>query len=1343
MACNFYTITVSQLDLDNATGNFSYEDYVLYVNYTDCNGDPQTTSFGVAGTYTDVICVDEFSFVSLYYYTNDNPSLASFSTANIGDPCSPGPTPTPTPTYVPPTPTPTPSNPGTCWTIKIANGEAPLYCNETSFNGDPLYIQYTDNSGVFHNAIWTSLPYSLTYEGYYTYYLCLQNTTSPTFAYGGVGTALICSTAESFGTCYGDDVCSIPPTPTSTETPTGTPTGTGTPTQTPTTTPVCSVPTLDSVTLVSGSLFTLNYGTPTNCNVLTLSFSRDQVNWTNSTSGCFTGRQVDTGDATGTWYFRLTQYCNVGGTANSNVVSYTYPSPTPTQTPTNTPTTTTTLTATPTGTGTPTPTTTPTRTPRPSCPNNVVVIQICNSNAARDDNFNVYLNGTYIGFLNLNSNAQIGSLFIGTPDTNVNVTEPDFTCPLSGMVNYRFSEDSLIYGGNNVLYLENAQNNNNGNLGTVEIRNYVQVGNDLVQPCGIANLNYSGPSGSNFTFNFTYNQCCEFTITPTPTQTPTNTPTPTTTTTLTATPTNTQTPTPTSVCYTYEISADDGTSNRNSYDFTYTNCSGTIITSSIVNLTTRTICAKEDSISSPSPYVFADGPGAICTINPTNTPTQSATNTPTPTQTRTPTQTPNCYTYDVYADDGTSNRTAYDFSYINCSGALIDSFVVNTTTITVCARENSITSPSLFVFANGPFGACSFDPTPTPTQTPTSTQTPTQTPTNTPTSTTTLTATPTQTPTQTPTTTTTLTATPTQTPTNTPTTTTTLTATSTQTPTNTPTSTTTLTSTPTQTPTNTPTSTTTLTATPTQTPTNTPTSTTTLTATPTQTETSTQTPTNTPTSTTTLTATPTQTPTNTPTSTTTLTATPTQTETPTQTPTNTQTGTAAITPTPTNTQTSTQTPTTTTTLTATPTQTETPTNTPTNTQTGTAANTPTPTNTQTSTPTPTATTTLTATPTQTETPTNTPTSTQTSTPTNTPTDDPTQTPTVTPTNTPTPSSTLTPTPTRTASPTPTQTATNTATPTNTSSPTNTPTQTPSHTPTNFPVEYAPNGFWYDPVTNKLYASTNLIKRMVFDGTKVGINYLGLLENTLTINVTDNGFRIVGLPEGSGDDVLVINDNGEIGYAIAPGGNVDQNSFISITGGTVVNNTWYYVGDNNTGQITVVEIYNASGVLTGNRTVSLGNYELVFSGAHPNQVKFINLDEGGQTIETGNSEGINFNVDSAGNLFATSKSFLIKNIRKEGYKLRHGSVEGPENGVYFRGKTKDKIINLPDYWSWLVDNETITVILTSHCGDEIFVEEITESAVIVGGNNCEFSYVIYGERKDIGKMDIEPIISVNV
>jgi hypothetical protein len=113
------------------------------------------------------------------------------------------------------------------------------------------------------------------------------------------------------------------------------------------------------------------------------------------------------------------------------------------------------------------------------------------------------------------------------------------------------------------------------------------------------------------------------------------------------------------------------------------------------------------------------------------------------------------------------------------------------------------------------------------------------------------------------------------------------------------------------------------------------------------------------------------------------------------------------------------------------------------------------------------------------------------------------------------------------------------------------------------------------------------------------------------------------------------------------------------------------------------------------------------------------------------------VDDEGNLFANSKSFVVKNKNKEGFNLRHGSVEGPENGVYLRGNTNQDTIDLPDYWKWLVDLNTVTVIVTSHCGDEIFVENITESAVTIGGNNCEFSYVIYGERKDISKMDINP------
>jgi hypothetical protein len=225
MACTSYSLYIDQLDLDNAVGNTPpNQDGVMYVSYYDCNGDPVTDTYS-AGYYDSVICNnDDVGFVTLYYYSNNFASLPSYSSVNAGTgTCEVLPTPSPTPTYVPPTPTPTPTIQGTCWTIKIANGDAPVYCNETNDGTYELYILYTDNSGVFHNEPWFALPYSINYDGYNTYYLCLQTGTYPSYAYGGVGTILICSTEESFGGCFDSSICSIPPSPTQTGTPPVTP----------------------------------------------------------------------------------------------------------------------------------------------------------------------------------------------------------------------------------------------------------------------------------------------------------------------------------------------------------------------------------------------------------------------------------------------------------------------------------------------------------------------------------------------------------------------------------------------------------------------------------------------------------------------------------------------------------------------------------------------------------------------------------------------------------------------------------------------------------------------------------------------------------------------------------------------------------------------------------------------------------------------------------------------------------------------------------------------------------------------------------------------------------------
>ena len=117
----------------------------------------------------------------------------------------------------------------------------------------------------------------------------------------------------------------------------------------------------------------------------------------------------------------------------------------------------------------------------------------------------------------------------------------------------------------------------------------------------------------------------------------------------------------------------------------------------------------------------------------------------------------------------------------------------------------------------------------------------------------------------------------------------------------------------------------------------------------------------------------------------------------------------------------------------------------------------------------------------------------------------------------------------------------------------------------------------------------------------------------------------------------------------------------------------------------------------------------------------------------------------GTLEATSKSFSIPHPTKEGKKLVYGSLEGPENGVYHRGKlyNEDTII-LPEYWYKLVDKDTVTVQLTSIGKHQnLFVKEVFEDKVIVGIEGGLFTnktincyYVVYGERKDINKLEVE-------
>jgi len=119
----------------------------------------------------------------------------------------------------------------------------------------------------------------------------------------------------------------------------------------------------------------------------------------------------------------------------------------------------------------------------------------------------------------------------------------------------------------------------------------------------------------------------------------------------------------------------------------------------------------------------------------------------------------------------------------------------------------------------------------------------------------------------------------------------------------------------------------------------------------------------------------------------------------------------------------------------------------------------------------------------------------------------------------------------------------------------------------------------------------------------------------------------------------------------------------------------------------------------------------------------------------------FELEILGELSATNKSFVINHPTKSGLKLRYGSLEGPENGVYVRGELKGtNIIEVPDHWVGLVHEDSYTVHLTP-IGKytQLYVEKIENYNVFVAENNNSYVhcyYSVWAERKDIPKLVTE-------
>ena len=115
-----------------------------------------------------------------------------------------------------------------------------------------------------------------------------------------------------------------------------------------------------------------------------------------------------------------------------------------------------------------------------------------------------------------------------------------------------------------------------------------------------------------------------------------------------------------------------------------------------------------------------------------------------------------------------------------------------------------------------------------------------------------------------------------------------------------------------------------------------------------------------------------------------------------------------------------------------------------------------------------------------------------------------------------------------------------------------------------------------------------------------------------------------------------------------------------------------------------------------------------------------------------------NTTMTGTLSASAKSFDIPHPSKENFRLRYGSLEGPEHGVYFRGKTNSNEIKLPDYWKDLIDENSLTIQLTPIGNNPHWVESYDSETILINSESDVINtfYLIQGERKDVEKLKVE-------
>lgn len=300
-------------------------------------------------------------------------------------------------------------------------------------------------------------------------------------------------------------------------------------------------------------------------------------------------------------------------------------------------------------------------------------------------------------------------------------------------------------------------------------------------------------------------------------------------------------------------------------------------------------------------------------------------------------------------------------------------------------------------------------------------------------------------------------------------------------------------------------------------------------------------------------------------------------------------------------------------------------------------------------------------------------------------------------------------------------------------------------------------------------TTNPDKKLVVIGTA----YISGLLDVSSAGATSNteGIRFGGDSEANlyrsatdtlkTDGSLVVNGNFSTNTVTVTTLNINAGLLPGIPAGSTITGFTYAVNNGNVSQINFVETRFATGGDWTTASTKIQKRTDVTNQA------YIEFNPSGSLygmafgVGVGNTEAMriasngtigigitstSYKLQVNGSFAATTKSFDIVHPTISGKRLTYASLEGPENGVYYRGQNNNNEIDLPHYWSGLVHDDSITVNLTAVGKRKdgkirnYSVDQIGHNKVYIytdsDDNIYNYYYTIFAERKDVSKLVIE-------